>query len=109
MDIKRKKVMARGIKLYVEANGRVVARAFLYILKNDLHERPLGYMEDVFVDEACRGQGLGSKLVLELIKAAKDNNCYKLIGTSRLGRENVHRLYERLGLKIRGKEFRIDF
>ncbi len=93
----------------MEDGGKEVARAYLYILKNDLHEKPFGLMEDVYVHENHRSQGLGTKLVVELIKAAELNNCYKLIGTSRYDRPKVHALYIHLGFKDRGKEFRIDF
>ncbi|MFH1583297.1 MAG: GNAT family N-acetyltransferase [Candidatus Falkowbacteria bacterium] len=108
MDIKQEKIKAGGIKLHVEDNGKEIARAYLYILKN-IHDQPFGFMEDVFVDENYRSKGLGTKLIKELIKAAKQNNCYKLIGNSRQERLKVHAMYEHLGFKDWGKEFRIDF
>ncbi len=109
MDIKQKKINANGLKLFIKQDGKEIARANLYILKNDLHEEPFGFMEDVFIDENFRSQGLGTKLIEELIKTAKQNNCYKLIGTSRQSRVKVHALYARLGFKDWGKEFRMDF
>lgn len=109
MNIKQEKINSGGIKFFIEDESKEIARAFLYFLKNDLHEEPFGFMEDVFVDENYRSQGLGTKLVEKLITAAKENNCYKLIGTSRYARPKVHALYERLGFKDQGKEFRIDF
>lgn len=108
MDIKQKQIKARGIKFFIEQDGTEVARAYLYIL-NNIHEQPFGFMEDVFVDENFRSQGLGRKLIEELIKVAQQNNCYKLIGTSRQARTKVHDLYRRLGFKDWGKEFRMDF
>lgn len=108
MDIKQKTINARGIKFFVEAGGKEIAHAYLYILKN-IHDQPFGFMEDIFVDENFRSQGLGTKLVEELIKAAEQNNCYKLIGTSRQARLKVHNLYRRLDFKDWGKEFRMDF
>lgn len=109
MEIKKEKINVGGIKLYMEDCGQEIGHAYLYILKNDLHEKPFGLMEDVFVEEEYRSRGLGSKLIEELIKAAKQNNCYKLIGTSRNERPKVHALYSRLGFKDWGKEFRMDF
>jgi len=108
MKIKQEKIKASGIKLFVEDSGEEIARAYLYILKN-IHDRPFGLMEDVFVDENFRSKGLGTKLIEVSIKAAKENNCYKLICTSRQKRANVHNLYKRLGFKDWGKEFRMDF
>jgi GNAT superfamily N-acetyltransferase len=109
MKIDHKKIGADGIKLIIKQDGREAAHAYLYILRNDQHKRPFSFMEDVFVNEEYRGQGLGTKLIKELIKLSRKNNCYKLIGTSRSARPKVHNLYVRLGFKDWGKEFRIDF
>ncbi|MBI5797819.1 GNAT family N-acetyltransferase [Candidatus Woesearchaeota archaeon] len=108
MEILSKDVTA-GVKFYIEVEGREVARAYLYTLRNDLHERPFGFMEDVFVDESLRGQGVGTSLVKRLIDEARNRDCYKLICTSRYANEAVHDLYARLGYADHGKEFRINF
>ncbi len=109
MDIKEKEISGKGIKFFVEDDGREVARAHLYILSNDLHDKPFGFMEDVFVDESMRGKGMGSRMVKHLIERAKEKGCYKLICTSRHSKTKVHELYNKLGFKDHGKEFRIDF
>lgn len=109
MGIQSRDVGATGIKLYVTDEGKEIARAYLYFLSNDLHTRPFGLMEDVFVDESLRGQGIGSELVKMLIAEAQAQGCYKLICTSRHTKPRVHELYEGLGFKNHGLEFRIDF
>jgi GNAT superfamily N-acetyltransferase len=65
-------------------------------------------LEDVYVDEAVRGSGLGTEIVNAVIVEAKNHGCYKLVATSRYARPKVHELYMRLGFKDHGKEFRID-
>ena len=109
MSTTRKKVAAEGIRFSISADGVEVARAYLYLMRNDLHDEPFGLMEDVFVDESQRGSGLGTRLVQEVVAAAKENKCYKLIATSRNSRPKVHELYRRLGFSDHGREFRIDF
>ena len=109
MDVIRQDQAAEGIRFSVSSNGAEVARAYLYLMHNDLHQEPFGLMEDVFVDESQRGDGLGTKLVNEVVAAAKENGCYKLIATSRDSRPKVHDLYRRLGFSDHGREFRIDF
>lgn len=104
-----KEISATGVKLFVEKDGKEVARAYLYLMTNDLHERPFGFMEDVMVDESLRGQGMGSEIVNALVAEAKKRNCYKIIATSRYSRPKVHELYQHLGWQDHGKEFRIDF
>ena len=93
----------------MEEEGVEVARAFLYLIKNDLHAEPYGLLEDVFVQGEFQGQGYGSKLVKEVIETAQTEGCYKLICTSRLKKIKVHALYERLGFDKHGLEFRMDF
>ena len=90
-------------------DGVEVAHAYLYLMRNDLHKEPFGLMEDVFVDESQRGNGLGTQLVNEIVATARQNGCYKLIATSRDSRPKVHELYRRLGFSDHGREFRIDF
>jgi GNAT superfamily N-acetyltransferase len=107
--IKNKAVKAEGIKFFVEKDGKEVARAFLYLMKNDLHKEPFGLLEDLFVDETLRGQGIGTELVNMVIAEAKKQNCYKLVATSRYERENVHKMYEKLGFKNVGIEFKMYF
>jgi GNAT superfamily N-acetyltransferase len=78
------------------------------LLKNDIHKEPVGYLEDAFVEENLRGQGIGKELVQRVIIEASNRGCYKLVAASRHSRLNVHRLYERLGLRNHGIEFRRD-
>jgi len=78
-------------------------------MTNDLHEAPFGLLEDVYLDESQRGGGRGSALVREVIAAARELGCYKLVATSRTSRPKVHELYERLGFDQHGVEFRMNF
>ncbi len=100
---------SKGIKFFLEKDRKDVARVFLYILNNGLHARPFALMEDLFVDENFRGQGLGTLLVNKVIEEARQKNCYKLICTSRHENEIAPKLYEKLGFRDRGIEFRMDF
>jgi GNAT superfamily N-acetyltransferase len=100
-------VESRGIRFAVQKSGQEVGRAYLYIMRNDLHQQPFGLMEDVFVNEESRGSRLGSILVERVMQAAREAGCYKLIATSRHERPRVHELYKRLGFSNHGLEFRI--
>lgn len=97
-----------AVKITAVESGQTVGRLFLYILKNELHKEPFGFLEDVFVEESFRKQGVGSELVKRAIEEAKARGCYKLIGNSRTFAGAVHGFYEKLGFKKWGFEFRID-
>lgn len=99
---------SRGIRLAAIENGQEVGHMFLYVLHNDSREAPFALLEDVFVKENFRQRGVGGTLVHEAIVLAKLAGCYKIIGTSRYSRPEVHAWYGRLGFKDYGKEFRID-
>jgi GNAT superfamily N-acetyltransferase len=106
--IKEKIFPSNYYKFEYILEGKIIGRALLFLIYNDLHPKPYGLLEDVFVEEKYRGKGIGKELVQRVIEKAKELGCYKLIATSRFERENVHRLYENLGFKKWGYEFRID-
>ncbi|HSR82888.1 MAG TPA: GNAT family N-acetyltransferase [Streptosporangiaceae bacterium] len=59
------------------------------------------WIEDVVVDEAARGQGVGAVLTEEAIRRARDAGARSLDLTTRPSREAAGRLYERAGFKQR--------
>ena len=107
-SIRREERRARGIRFSIAGPAGEIARAYLYVMTNDLHDAPFGLLEDVFVAESERGSGLGTALVNEVIAAAREAGCYKLVATSRASRPKVHELYERLGFANYGIEFRLN-
>lgn len=104
----KKEQKQNAIRLSAVENGEELGAMYLYLIKNDSHKESYGLLEDVLVKEEHRKKGIGSALVKEALAEAKRLHCYKVIGTSRLSRENVHAWYEKLGLKKHGYEFRID-
>jgi GNAT superfamily N-acetyltransferase len=107
MEIRREQKQ-NAVRLSAIENGEELGAMYLYLIHNDSHKEPYGLLEDLLVKEEHRGKGIGTALVKEAIEEARRLNCYKVIGTSRVEREKVHALYERLGLKKYGFEFRMD-
>jgi len=99
---------SKAVKFIARDGKKIAGRAFLYIIKNNLHKKPYGLLEDLFVEEVYRGQGLGKQLLLMVIAEAKRRKLYKLIGTSRTFRTAVHSFYEKYGFKKYGLEFRMN-
>ncbi|MFI1466302.1 GNAT family N-acetyltransferase [Streptomyces wuyuanensis] len=58
-------------------------------------------IEDVVVDEAARGHGVGAALTEEALRLAKAACARTVDLTSRPSRESANRLYERLGFEAR--------
>lgn len=59
------------------------------------------WIEDVVVDEAARGRGVGEALNNEAIRRAQARGARTVDLTSRPSREAANRLYERLGFEKR--------
>ncbi|GIW63586.1 MAG: hypothetical protein KatS3mg091_388 [Patescibacteria group bacterium] len=58
-------------------------------------------LEDLVVDEACRGRGIGTALVLSCIKFAKSLSAEYLDLTSNPTRIYANKLYQKLGFQKR--------
>lgn len=99
---------AKAVQFTIQKDGVEAARARLYLVENELHEKPYGLLEDVYVNDIFRKQGLGKEIVLAIIDRAKSEQCYKIIATSRKARKKVHKLYRGLGFTLHGYEFRME-
>lgn len=108
MEIKSFHRYVFGIRFAIIIKKKEVARAHLYILHNDLHQKPFGLLEDLWVAESQRHKGYGRLLAKRIITEAKEHGCYKLIATSRQERPLVHGFYKDLGFQDYGKEFRFE-
>jgi ribosomal protein S18 acetylase RimI-like enzyme len=59
------------------------------------------WIEDVIVDEASNGQGIGSALTLAMIDKARAVGCSTVDLTSRPSREAANHMYKKLGFQLR--------
>ncbi len=108
MEIQCQEMSANAKKLSLRQEHKEIARIWVYFIINNLHDQPYAFIEDLFVEEEFRNQGLGAKMLRAAIEEARKAGCYKLIGTSRHEREHVHQFYLKNGFKDYGKEFRIE-
>ncbi len=63
------------------------------------------WIEDVVVDEAARGQGIGEALTMAALRLAETAGARTVDLTSRASREAAGRLYERVGFQSRETRF----
>jgi len=85
--------------LIARTGGKIVGSLTLAMF-----EIPTGvraWIEDVIVDDAARGQGIGRELMLEALGLAKAAGAKTVDLTSRASREAAGRLYERVGFELR--------
>ncbi len=85
--------------LVARVDGRIVGALTLAVVPIPSGLR--AWIEDVVVDDAARGRGVGAALAQEAIRLARADGARTVDLTSRPSREAANRLYERLGFQVR--------
>lgn len=89
-----------------ELDGRPVGTFALLVMDNLGHlGAPSAVVEDVAVDPAHHGQGIGRLMMKDALRRAKAKGCYKLVLSSNAKRERAHAFYEGLGFERHGYSF----
>lgn len=89
-------------------DGTIVGMATLATFRIPTGVR--SWIEDVVVDEAGRGQGVGGALTLAMIERAREHGAKTVDLTSRPSRADANRLYQRHGFVQRDTNvYRYDF
>lgn len=85
--------------LVARVDGRIVGTLTLVIFRIPTGMR--AWIEDVVVDEAARGHGVGEALNRFALDVAKQRGCKTVDLTSRPSREAANRMYQRIGFQAR--------
>lgn len=93
------------IEIATEASEALVARdeQIVGMLVLTLYRIPTGVqarIDDVVVDDAARGKGIGDALTRAAIGRARQGGAKQVTLTSRPSREAANRLYVRLGFQL---------
>jgi ribosomal protein S18 acetylase RimI-like enzyme len=86
---------ATDLFIALSDDGSIVGMATLVTFRIPTGRR--AWIEDVVVDEAVRGQGVGDALTRAMVDRARDFGAVTVDLTSRPAREAANRLYERAG------------
>lgn len=82
-----------------DASGAIVGSLTLAMFRIPTGRR--AWIEDVVVDTAQRGKGIGEALTREALRVAKEAGATTVDLTSRPSREAANRLYQRVGFEKR--------
>ena len=92
-------VKNKNLVIVVAKDGnRIVGVGSLYSLTKV--GKKIGYVEDVVVNEEYRGQGLGKRIMNEIIATARKKKLQNLFLTSKPARVAANALYQKLGFEI---------
>jgi len=97
-------------KVYVaERDGKVVGVFELLMMDNLAHQgRKSAIIEDVAVDVAYQGQGIGKEMMLFAMEVARKEQCYKIALSSNIRRYKAHQFYENLEFTVHGCSFVVE-
>ncbi len=90
---------ATDLFIAIDNTGTVIGMATLAVFRIPTGLR--AWIEDVVVDEAGRGQGVGEALTNAMVERARELGCRTVDLTSRPSREAANRLYKRAGFEQR--------
>jgi GNAT superfamily N-acetyltransferase len=90
-----------GVRLLVaEVEGQLAATCQLGVIPTLTNGgKPFAIIEHVITAAAFRRQGLSQQVIARALAIAWEMECYKVMLLSGEGREEAHRLYEKLGFK----------
>jgi GNAT superfamily N-acetyltransferase len=110
-DILRQFARYPHYKLYVAECGGEVAGSYAFLVMHNLGHlgAPSAIVEDVVVDPASQGAGIGRQMMRHAMEQARAANCYKLMLSSNAKRERAHAFYEQLGFERHGYSFLVRF
>ena len=85
---------------------KIVGSTTLLIETKFIHNGgKVGHIEDVVVDKEYQKKGIGEKIIIYLLRYAKDQGCYKTILDCT---DEVKPFYEKLGFKHNANALRFD-
>lgn len=91
-----------------EEAGAVLGTFALLVMDNLAHGgAPAGVVENVVVDEARRGRGVGRAMLRFAMDRCAEAGCYKLVLSSNVRRKGAHRFYQGLGFVQHGLSFSV--
>lgn len=93
----------RPILAAEDENGRVIGYAFCVLQRHDgdgaMCDGTTLYLDDLCVDEACRGQGVGKALYRAVLELGRELGCYNVTLNVWTCNPDAMRFYEKCGLQ----------
>ena len=90
--------------LVAEEEGEVVGYAFCEYQRQSgrgaMKEMSTLYLDDLCVDERCRGRGAGKALYQAVLGLARAAGCYNVTLNVWEGNESARRFYDKMGLAV---------
>lgn len=86
--------------LKAEVEGKLAGFAAYYYQLVSFPAKKVLYLEDIFVKESYRGNGIGNLFFEKLEKIARENDCLKMTWKCLEWNQNSRSFYEHIGAKL---------
>jgi GNAT superfamily N-acetyltransferase len=86
--------------IFAEVNGQAEGFALFYFRYSSFKGRPSLWLDDLYVNQTARREGVGYALMRAIARVAQAHCCTHLGWTASPNNHNGMRFYERLGAKI---------
>jgi N-acetylglutamate synthase-like GNAT family acetyltransferase len=91
---------ARTRLLVCEIDGRVRGTVLVCLCADAMYAgQPFAVVENLVVDQECRGNGIGQALLREVERFCLSRNCSKMMLLSSASRVDAHRFFEQVGFR----------
>ena len=86
--------------LVCEIDGRVRGTVLVCLCADAMYAgQPFAVLENLVVDQECRGNGIGRALLREAERFCLSQNCSKMMLLSSASRSDAHRFFEQVGFR----------
>jgi GNAT superfamily N-acetyltransferase len=86
--------------LVCEIDGSVCATVLVSLCADVMYaDQPFAVVENLVVDQGCRGKGIGQALLREVEEFCLSRNCSKMMLLSSVSRVDAHRFFEHAGFR----------
>ncbi|MDR2429278.1 MAG: GNAT family N-acetyltransferase, partial [Candidatus Margulisbacteria bacterium] len=87
----------RAEVIFAEIAGQPAGLALFFFTYSTFSGRKVIYLEDIFVKDAFRGQGIGKELLRYIARLAVEQNCDRLDWAALSWNKSAHDFYKKLG------------
>lgn len=84
--------------IYVAVDKEIIVGFATFSVRNVVrYPRPIAELDELFVVEVCRKQGIGKLLLKQVEEEATNQQCYRIFIESHFDHKSAHILYNNLG------------
>jgi len=95
--------------LLAELEGEIVGFIDQWFIHDFVHGAKLSYIQNLCVASPYRSKGIGSKLLQEIIKNAKENGASEIHVVTEFGNKSAIELYKKQGLTKESLQLEMEF